>query len=236
MEAVDETLSRPPPRATIISAIYDRYEDLKPICPQVGYQVEWVMVTDDPGLADDPNAEGWRVVVERAPGVHPNRAAKRPKMLPWEYTSTPASVWIDGAYLVTSPTFAVDLLTAAFVTGIAQFRHPWRDCAFEEALESCRLPRYQEERDDIRRQVALNRERGLPFRWGLWATGCIARHHWGEVRQFGEAWHRYITDYTYQDQVSESLALWENGMRPRDLAGNHLTNAWLEHRQSTRHL
>lgn len=227
----------PPPRAAILSAIYGGYEDVKPVLPQTGLRVEWVMVTDDPALAKEAQALGWdRALVERRLKMHPNRAAKKPKMLPWEYTKAGCSVWIDGAFQVTSPTFAIDTLAIAFTTGIAQFRHPWRDCAYAEGKESIRIPRYEKEIGSIRDQLDENLAGGLPKEHGLWATGCIARHHTQQVRQFGELWHWLITAFTYQDQVSEPLALWKTGLRPRDLTGTHLQNPWLEHRQSARHL
>jgi hypothetical protein len=227
----------PPARAAIISAIYGDYEDLKPALPQTGLRVEWVLVTDNRDMAKNALDMGWdRTHYEPKPTLHPNRAAKRPKMLPWEFTKAGCSVWIDGAFLVKSPTFAVDVLAAAFPTGIAQFRHPWRDCAYAEGKESMRIPRYQDEVGPIRDQLAENMAGGLPEHWGLWATGCIARHHTQQVRHFGELWHWYISDFTYQDQVSETLALFKAEIRPRDLAGTHLSNPWLEHRQSARHL
>lgn len=70
------------PDAAVVTAVYDRYDTLKPALPQSGPKVDWVCVTDDPGL----EADGWRIVVQPRPGVHPNRAAKHPKCEPWRYT------------------------------------------------------------------------------------------------------------------------------------------------------
>jgi hypothetical protein len=220
----------------VVTAIFDHYDELKPTCDQretYGHEIDWVCVTDDPGLGSgtvDPL--GWRIVYEPAPGVHPNRAAKTPKMLPWAYTDADASVWIDASYQVTSALFVADVLS--YAAPIAQFVHPWRDCALDEAAFSSTLARYADEPLD--EQAAVYRDVwGFPAHWGLWATGVIARRHTPEVRVFGELWLLACTYRSYQDQVSEPPALWFTGLRPITLPGNHMENPWLLHKPSGRH-
>ena len=75
----------------LITAIYGAYDELKPLLPQTGVDVEWILVTDTPPPAE--LAEGWTIVHDPQPGVHPSRAAKNPKLFPWDYTAAPASVF-----------------------------------------------------------------------------------------------------------------------------------------------
>ncbi len=225
---------------SIITAIYDGYDTLKPALPQEGADVEWVCVTDKP--IDD--AQGWRVVVEPKPGQHPNVAAKRPKMLPWEYANEPSPflIWIDASFRVQSARFASDMVDILKVNQIAQFKHPWRDCIYDEAAESLGIPKYQAQREIIEQQMSLYRSWGHPEHWGLWATGVIGRSRYkfvgqekSDVRVHGERWLRSCQEWSYQDQLSEAVHLRMLGMRPYELPGTHISNPWLLYEGSARH-
>lgn len=211
-------------RAAVVTAIYGGYDTLKPAVPQDGVDVDWVLVTDDPAFRG--GALGWRTVHLPRAHVSPRRAAKDPKLFPWDYTSAPASVWIDAAYQVISPTFVAEAL--ALADPIAQFAHPWRDCVYAEAAASAPLAKYAGE--DFDAQVKEYRvEHRYPEHWGLWAAGVIARKHTGPVRDMSEDWAELIDRGTIQDQVSEPVALRFNGLRPTPFPNDHLTNDWLRH-------
>lgn len=220
-----------PPKAAVVSAVYGAYDTLKPVPEQrSGAGVDWVLITDDASLRS--GTLGWRVVYEPRPGVHPNRAAKAPKMRPWEYTQAPASVWLDASFRVTSPDFATGAL--ALADPIAQFVHPWRDCVYTEAAASAGIPKYAGE--DFPSQTREYRLSGHPEHWGLWATGVIARRHDDpRVRDLAERWSGMIDRYTFQDQVSQPVALREAGLRPASLPGTHFANPWLTYEGSGRH-
>jgi hypothetical protein len=215
--------------AAVITAIYDGYDDLKPAVHQVGLDVEWILVTDDPTVPED--VLGWHVICEPRPGIHPNRAAKRPKFLPWEYTDAPASVWVDGSYRVTSPALAAEVLATA--DPLTQFIHPYRGCAYAEAEYSLTLEKYSGE--PLAAQAACYREAGFPEQWGLWTTPLIGRQHTAEVRQFGELWLAEVDRWSFQDQVSEPYVLHSLGLRPALLPGDHWFNPWVKWEGSARH-
>lgn len=221
------------PRAAVVSALYGGYDTLKPTLPQYGYgddSVDWVLVTDDVSIRS--GTLGWRVVHLPRPGVHPNRAAKQPKLFPWEFTPAPASVWIDASFRVTSPDFVRDVLDLA--QPIAQFVHPWRDCAYAEAEESAKLAKYAGE--DFEPQVKEYRHLRHPENWGLWATGVIARQHGDpHVINMSDYWSEMIDLWTFQDQVSQPVALRFYGLRPAPLTGTHFANPWLTYEGSERH-
>lgn len=231
--------------AAVVTAIYDGYDTVKPVMPQVdrsfGYQagvrVDWVLVTDDPGKLTEaePGAlSGWRIEVDRRPGMHPNRAAKYPKFLPHIYTQAPLTVWVDGSYRITSPHFVSEV--QGYANPIAQFVHPWRDCALDEAEFSKTLPKYAGE--PLPEQAAHYRGLNHPEHWGLWATGVIVMDHigsWQLLTKFGQYWLDEVKKWSFQDQVSEPYALQTCGIRPTALPGDHLTNPWLKYEGSARH-
>ena len=218
-------------KTTIISAIYDNYDIPKPVLPQTGIEVEWIMVTDTLKTAELARSAGWMAIVEPRKHVHPNRAAKTPKCLPWLYVTTDSSIWIDGSFRVVSPRFADDVLK--YAQPIAQFKHPWRDCAYDEAVECINIPKYAIE--PLEEQIKKYYDEGLPANWGLWATGVIARHHTPQVINMGFEWMSDIHRWSYQDQVSQPAALFHNGLRPIEFPGNHLANQWLAYQGSERH-
>ncbi|MEH0574313.1 DUF616 domain-containing protein [Streptomyces sp. B21-108] len=217
------------PDVAIITAITDGYDTLKPVMPQTGADVEWILVTDTP--PDAEAARGWTVVHEPQTGGHPNRAAKRPKLQPWEYTTAPASIWVDASFRVVSDRFTVEALACA--DPIAQFQHPWRDCLYVEADVSIPLPKYAGE--PIGEQADHYRQAGHPEHWGLWAAGVIARQHTREVRALGEAWAQEVSAWSFQDQISQPFALRTVGLRPTPLPGSHMANGWLNYEGSGRH-
>lgn len=245
-------------RATVLTALMDDYDTLKPVLPQEGADVNWVCFTDSRRLRAEAEEHGitfgrsplgdyvtgvahptgWQIVYyDRPADVHPNRAAKAPKMQPRLFTDAPASVWVDASFRVFSPRFVADVVTIAgeSESGIAQFKHPWRDCLFEEAAVSQDLPKYAGERERIVQQAMRYVDAGMPFNWGLWATGVIARRHDDAVFKWGIDWGNEIMAHSYQDQISHPFTCWRHDLRPVDLPGNHFHNPWLNYEGSARH-
>lgn len=215
--------------AAIVTANYGRYDEVKPALPQEGIDVEWVLVTDDPGVPD--GHLGWRVVYQPVPGVHPNRAAKHPKFRPWEYTDAPASIWVDGSVRVHAPWFAAQAL--AYADPIAQFAHPDRDCIYDEANEALTVAKYDPE--PIAEQAMAYHVTGHPEHWGLWATTVIARQHTAEVRDLGNWWTAEVEAWSFEDQISQPFALRSLDLRPALLPGYYRDNGWLRVEASGKH-
>lgn len=213
----------------ILTAIFDAYDTVKPVLPQAGVDVEWILVTDEVPATDA--AQGWTVIHEPRPNVPPVRAAKTAKFEPWRYTGAPASIWIDASFRVVSPHFAQQAMEHA--TPIAQFVHPWRGCLYEEAAEIAALGM---DPDGVAEwQTGRYREAGHPTSWGLWASGVIARRHTAAVKRMGAAWAREVESGSARDQVSQPFVLRQAKLRPVAFPGTHLANAWLTYEGSGRH-
>lgn len=208
---------------TIISAIYGDYDSLSPILPQEGLSVDWVFVTDNP----PKDSMGWGVIYEPRKGVHPNRAAKRPKLFPWLYSESYSSIWIDGSFRVISSRFAFEAIQ--YAKPIAQFRHPWRGCLYEEAICTRAIGRYAPQDELIQAQADFYKKNGHPEGWGLWATGIIARYHTKAVREMSLSWMHDIEEWSFQDQVSQAYSLRLAGLYPNLLPGDYFSSPWIEY-------
>jgi hypothetical protein len=208
----------------LITGIFGSYEELRELPEHIEVD-DAVCVTDDPDLT----SETWRIVYEPRPAVHPNRAAKPPKMCPWRYTGCGSSVWIDAAYEVTDPGFPRWAL--GFATPFAVHAHPVRDCVYDEAVASMTFAKYA--REPILEQVGAYRAAGHPEHWGLWENGCIARRHTAEAHALGEAWLDEIARWSFQDQISGPFLFRLHGLRPAVLPNEAHR---LRHRPSRRHV
>jgi hypothetical protein len=217
------------PDAAIVSSIYGFYDALKPVFPQEGLDVEWVLVTDDETIRGW--SLGWRVVYEPQPELHPCRAAKYPKFLPWLYTAAEQSIWVDGSVRVRSAVFAAQAL--AMAGPVAQFAHPDRDCILAEAQVSQLLPKYAAE--PVMEQARHYLDAGHPEHWGMWATTVIARQHTDTVRELGGRWAAAVEAWSFQDQISQPYLLRELGLRPSVLPGHYRDNEWLKVEGSALH-
>lgn len=222
----------------IITANYDNYDTIKPVMEQVGAKVEWVYVTDSTDVLTNGkySYSGYTTQYQPREGLQPIRAAKIPKMKPWEYTTAPLSVWIDASFRVNSSTFAIDMIDVLESCDIAQFEHPWRDCIYEEAAETLKLARYEDVYGMILAQMSKYRNLlGHPDHWGLWAAGVIARRHTDKIKTFGELWLNENLGHSYQDQLSQAPMLRLMELRPHLLMGTHFSNPWLSYEGSGRH-
>jgi hypothetical protein len=111
------------------------------------------------------------------------------------------SIWIDGSLEIKNSTFVQDMRTALGSHDWAVFVHPDRDCIYEEAILSARLPKYQDH--PILTQAEAYRST-LSAHSGLYACTVIVRREpeSPEVKRANELWGEENLKWTYQDQLS----------------------------------
>lgn len=187
----------------IITAIFGSYDELQPLPAGHGFD-DAVCVTDNPYLA----ADGWRIVMAQPSENHPRLAAKRAKMMPWEYVSTDASVWIDGSRRVANIDFRAFVERHLSQHDLVMWDHPEnRDCLYQEAAYCQDWGKYSAW--PIREQVAAYRTEGMPEHFGLWCASVIGMRHTAQVKDFGAAWLAEQHRWSIQDQVSLPYLLWK---------------------------
>jgi hypothetical protein len=111
---------------------------------------------------------------------------------------------------------------------ICVFRHPHRDCLYEEAREVVRLRKADAKL--VARQVAFYRELGFLPHSGLWACTVILRRHTRFMQDFCEKWWKEVMAWTHRDQISFPVVVQETGAKVSTFPGSLLNNEFISWR------
>lgn len=190
------------------TSIYGAYDSLK-AHPEVP-GVEWRCYTDDKTI-DNPG--GWEVVYEPARFPHPRLSAKWRKCHP--PTDDGSTLWVDGGVTVIGSSLIADVLVRLVDAPMVMFRHPWRDCIYEEVGASASMVKYAGL--PLQEQVHRYAGGGWPAHAGLWASTIIGRRNTDQTTAFGAAWFAHCELLTYQDQLSLPPLLDRYGLTPAPL-------------------
>jgi hypothetical protein len=108
---------------------------------------------------------------------------------------------------------------------LALFRHPIRDCVYEEA-EAVKRVRY----DDaaiVDAQMAFYRAHGLPVRAGLHFGGVqFSRHNDPQLVKLLEDWWRQLKIFSHRDQLSLGFLLRRHHLTVAELPDQITDNPW----------
>lgn len=131
--------------------------------------------------------------------IYENQAknAGRLKWLYWENGfDCDFNIWVDGNIYPLNP--PADYLALLGDNDLALFKHPWRDCVYDEVAETVRLGFDTQEKGDSARQMYL--DGAYPRKNGLAETGVLIRRDTQLMREFCEAVWREIELGSHRDQ------------------------------------
>lgn len=222
--------------------------------PQVAQDVDvdWYFLSDD--LDRDEVLEPWiPIPVPPAGPLDPRLAAKPYRMIPWHTLDAlevgPSDklgdryrwiIWQDAAMEVTSPHFASEVTAAAACVGapLMAWRHPRRDCVYDEATWSLiEAPeKYAPIADELEAQCIAYKAEGYPEHHGLYATGTLVwnmRAGGGEGAPYhahvlGAEWLAEVERTTIQDQVSLPVVAWRLGMEVATFPEDQIVGSFYE--------
>ncbi len=185
-------------RLVVYTVLVGSYEKLANPFPKEATGFERVCFTDNPELTSDD----WTVVLLDAPALDSARESRRPKLLPHAFLPDfEWSLYIDNTVrLKVSP---LDILRecGSLPSPFMCFRHPWRDCIYDEAEEVIRLGIDSEHR--VREQIDYYRCKGFPAHAGLIAgTVLLRRHHDDDVVALSDEWFDHVLRFSKRDQLS----------------------------------
>lgn len=177
-------------KTIIYSAIYGDYDEPK----KQPLGIKPILFTDS------IESEDYEVRKVHRAEEHPRMQAKYFKCMPHQVLDCDISIWIDGSATIKTPYFKEWCLEKLGDNDIALFKHPDRDCIYDEANVSRGMLKYRDL--PILLQVMEYKRGGYPVHGGLWACGLLIRRHNDKVKKFNKLWWRHNNKYTYQDQLS----------------------------------
>jgi hypothetical protein len=184
---------------------------------------EFICFTDDPSLKSD----FWRITLVNDRMLDAPRASKRIKHLPHRYLSDfDESLYLDNTvHLNERPSSLFDAFLRPTGSPLVLFRHPDRQCVYDEADEVVRL-RYDEPAR-IRRQMRIYETRGYPRARGLSTAPFLLRRHRDPVLvEVMENWFEQILLHSLRDQLSLDVVMWLRNFTP-DYIPDQLTESTL---------
>ena len=133
-------------------------------------------------------------------------------------------IYICGSVEITNPNYAVDYINYASYTGLANFYHPERRCAYDE-LEFCKpIKKYIGE--PIHKQIDFYKKEKFPRNYGLWACTDFVRACNDETDNFFDTWWSYLNEYAINDQMSLPYISWALDIIPFTIPGNQRENKY----------
>lgn len=168
-----------------------------------------------------------------------NRNAKIHKVMPhYWFPHAEYSLWIDGSVIV-KPDFKLKPFIEYHLAehDIAVFKHPIRDCAYQEGVECLKLQ--LDETYTIASQMDRYNREGYPHNNGLAECTIILRRHSKLIENFNELWWEEIKKGSHRDQLSFNYCLDRVGLSVKYFEGsvqtlpalypNMVGNAWFEY-------
>lgn len=192
---------------TVITSICGGKDDLND--EQKRGDAKWVAYLDKP-----TDSKLWEVKTAYDRFTDPRRNSRIHKMLTHQYTDTEYSIWIDGGISLLKPP---EELIERYLKNhdIALFKHPKRDCIYDEAIKVAKGQ--LDDAEVIIEQVKKYEDEGYAKHKGLFECGVILRRHTKKVIEFNNFWWGEYCRHSNRDQVSFAYAADSVGLRVNGL-------------------
>jgi len=196
-------------KIAVYTTIFGGYAPLRILPPQT-VAADYFCITDDRlnleisrDHSDPQKSVQWNVIQPDIPrwDLVCRLRAKFFKMFPWEIEELKnydVLIYIDGSIQVTSDRF-VEYCAQHLKGDICLFKHPDRNCIFQEANASVDLIKYKNE--NINQQMS-DYHKFFPTGAGLYACGVLVRRNNSAIKNLMGNWWWEQIKYTYQDQLS----------------------------------
>lgn len=190
-------------KITVLSSITDGKDGR--LDEQVKGNAEFIMFSDVITPSDT-----WKVLSCYDKFKDPRRNSRIHKILPHTYCNTEYSIWIDGNIkLLVTPEELIEKYLKDH--DIAVFKHPVRNCIYDEAMECAK--RGLDDPENIIEQAKFYEDNGYAKNKGLCECGVIIRRHTKKVQQLNEAWWAEYSRFSRRDQISFMYAVDKVGIR-----------------------
>lgn len=170
--------------------------------------IDFICFTDDPALRSD----FWQMRMLPRGLLDPTRRAKQIKALPHRFLPDhDQSLYIDNTVRLLMPVHEIfTRYLAPSPSALVCFRHPWRNCVYDEAEAVIELG--YDDAARVRAQMDVYRALGYPAAHGLSkSTFMLRRHADPALHALMERWHEQVLRHSLRDQLSLHPAAWSLG-------------------------
>ncbi|MEA2689195.1 MAG: hypothetical protein QOD51_1802 [Candidatus Eremiobacteraeota bacterium] len=195
----------PAPRCVVYTCLFGSLEHFNDFAYERDERIDYICFTDDPGL----RSANWQVRVVSRELLDPPRASKRIKALAHRFLPEyDWSIYVDNAARIKRPPREMfDRFLAPSTSPFVSFRHPERDCVYDEA--EVVIDWGLDHPDRVRAQMSFYRQIGYPAHNGLTtSTFILRRHHDPTLIPVMERWHQQVLRHSLRDQLSLAPAAW----------------------------
>lgn len=153
---------------------------------------------------------------------------RRPKLLPHLFLEEyDISLYIDNTVqLLVSPTLIFEKYSTN-KSPLTCFKHPWRDCIYDEGEEVIRQEIDKEE--TVRSQLDFYEAQSFPKNLGLIAgTVLLRRHNDPDLIRVSEEWMAHVLNFSKRDQLSFNFVAWHHNFKPDFFEGSLVENSIIQ--------
>lgn len=164
--------------------------------------------------------KGWEL--RPFPNKHsdPTRMCRHLKINPHIYfPEYRYSLWIDSSVQLLDPVASILNSLLSNHVKLATFKHPFRNCVYEEGKLCMTLQR--DDPEVISKYLLLLESENYPRGNGLFETGVLFREHKDpKVIKTTMLWNEIVEKFSKRDQLSLSYAIWKTGLPVTVLEGS----------------
>ena len=137
-----------------------------------------------------------------------DKTQREVKIMGWHELGEVPALYVDGSIQIMGN---LDNFVRGIRSDFSLWKHPDRDCIFDEADAVVKL----RGQDKARVDEQMKRYEAIPRHWGLGQTGVMYRDFSVEwVRTLSHMWYEEVRQGVSRDQLSLSYLSWLMGKRP----------------------
>ena len=129
---------------------------------------------------------------------NPHYSSRLYKILSHIYDPGEWSVYVDADIYINENELLEEVKKSGKDIGV--FKHPERDCVYEEMEAIIRLGK--DTRENVKKHYDYLKSINYPQHAGLAACGVIIRHHTEEIKKLNEKWWIELCTHSKRDQLS----------------------------------
>jgi hypothetical protein len=176
---------------TVYTAIFGNYDDLKePFVITPGWR--YVCFTDQ-----DLKSDVWEIIKVPVMDCGPIKTARYYKIMFYKHIKERFSLWIDATFIINTD---LNEWWNRFTPPFTTIKHPFSDCAFQEAQACISL-----KKDTISRisdKILFYAKVGLKKNSGLIASGVLMRENTDQVQRICKKWWDQVRSGSTRDQIA----------------------------------